>query len=116
MNILEEAKLIRNEVAKLRPDKRRRYPDELRARILEWVARATESGLLESECSRAIGVKSWRFTMWRRLPLAKREPMALVPIEAPPVAFAAVSVISPSGLRVEGLGLDQVIQLLRELA
>ena len=116
MTILDEAKLIRTEVAKLRPDKRRRYPDDLRARILEWVSRATASGLLESECSRAIGVKSWRFTMWRRLPLAKREPMALVPIETAPVTFAAVAVISPSGFRVEGLGLDQVVRLLRELA
>ena len=42
--------------------------------------------------------------------------MALVPIETAPVTFAAVAVISPSGFRVEGLGLDQVVRLLRELA
>jgi len=63
-----------------------------------------------------IGVKTWRFTMWRRLPLAKREPMALVPVETPTVAFATVAVVSPSGFRIEGLGIEQIIRLLRELA
>jgi hypothetical protein len=66
MTILDEAKQIRTEVAKLSPDKRRRYPEGLRRRILDWVARATAAGQLESECSKAIGVKTWRFTIWRR--------------------------------------------------
>jgi hypothetical protein len=40
MTILDEGKTIRAEVAKLRPDKRRCYSDELQARILDWVGRA----------------------------------------------------------------------------
>ena len=108
--------MIRNEVAKLRPDKRRRYPDELRARILDWVARATANGVLESECSKAIGVKQWRFTMWRRIPLAKRETVALVRVETPTPVVTQMVVVSPSGIRVEGMSLDEVVRLLRELA
>ncbi len=116
MTILDEAKLIRAEVAKLRPDKRRRYPDELRARILDWVARATAAGVFEHECSKAIGVKTWRITLWRRKPPAPPESMALVPIEVAPITAAPVAVVAPSGYRVEGLALDQVVRLLRELA
>jgi len=128
MTILDEAKQLRSEIAKLRPDKRRRYPEELRQRILAWVARAVASGQLESDCSKAIGVKTWRFTTWRRLEASElarsrepqgpgREPLALVPIEVPMMpASAGLIVVSPSGYRVEGLSLEQATTLLRELA
>jgi hypothetical protein len=119
MTILDEGKQIRSEVAKLRPDKRRRYPDGLRARILDWVGRATAAGMMECECSKAIGVKTWRFTLWRRASVAKPkdESLALVQIETPQIEFrpAGLSMVAPSGYRIEGLALAQVIVLLREL-
>src|ERR1700759_2471698 len=121
MTILDEGKLIRSEVAKLRPDKRRRYPDPLRARILHWVDRATASGMTEPECSHLIAVKTWRFVMWRR-EVARRKateatPLALVPIHITgrPTS-TTMAVITPSGHRVEGLTLAEVTTLLRELA
>jgi hypothetical protein len=121
MTLLDETKQLRNDVAKLRPDKRRRYPDELRRRILSWVDRGTDAGQLESECAKAIGVKTWRFTMWRRMEAREatpaREPLALVQIEAPALPMSsALCLVGPSGYRVEGLTLDQVAALLRELA
>jgi len=121
MTILEEAKQLRTEVAKLRPDKRRRYPDELRRRILGWVDRAVAAGHAESECSKAIAVKTWRFTLWRRLEtrpaMHEAESLALVPIEVPALASVSlISLVAPSGYRVEGLSLDQLVALLRELA
>jgi len=120
MTILEEGKQIRSEVAKLRPDKRRRYPDELRARILDWVGRATAGGMWEHECTKAIGVKTNRLTSWRRAAPArpKQKPLALVQIETTPVELGSsgLSVVTSSGHRVEGLVLAQVVTLLRELA
>jgi hypothetical protein len=135
MTILDEGKLLRNEVAKLRPDKRRRYSDQLRARILEWVEHATADGMTEPECSKFLGVKTWRFVLWRRQavrqatlepkpvapeprPLAhESEPLALVPIEVTGLPMGAtLSVVAPSGHRVEGLSLAQIAELLRELA
>lgn len=117
---------MRSEVAKLRPDKRRRYGVELRRRILDWVSRAGAIGVPELECSKAIGVKTWRFTLWRRIearspkpePELAREPLALVPIEMPVTLpmHSGISVVAPSGYRVEGLALDQVAALLRALA
>ena len=129
MTILEEGKQLRSEVAKLRPDKRRRYSEELRTRILDWVGRSRVAGMMEHECSKVIGVKTWRFSLWRRAvtarpsrrappPPPKIESLALVQIEMPLVEVAAstLAVIAPSGHRVEGLALTQVVVLLRELA
>lgn len=135
MTVIDEGKLLRNEVAKLRPDKRRRYSDKLRARILGWVERATADGMTEPECSRFLGVKTWRFVMWRRAavrrdtleakpPVPELEPepvepesLALVPIEVTGLPMsAAITLVAPSGHRVEGLTLAQIAELLRELA
>lgn len=118
MTILEEAKQIRSEVSKLRPDKRRRYPDALRRRILDWVRRAVAEGMFEPACSKAIGVTSWRFTIWRRAEerAPRDESLALVPVEVPMLATSSgLTLVSPSGHRIEGLSVEQAAMLLREL-
>src|SRR5262245_36039712 len=99
MTIIDEGKQIRSEVSKLRPDKRRRYPDELRAQILDWVGRATAAGMTEHECARAIGVKTWRLTLWRRAMMSKpiSEPLALVRVEVPTTAdTVGLCLVAPS--------------------
>jgi hypothetical protein len=130
MTIDEEGKQLRNEITKLRPDKRRRYGAALRARILAWVDRAGASGIDEVECSRRLGVKTWRFIMWRRrvdliaerqqveqAPPVEHAPLALVPVEVPALLSASgITLVAPSGYRIEGLALDQAAALLRELA
>jgi hypothetical protein len=122
MTLHDEERLLHREVSKLRADKRRRYPEELRRRILGWVERATEAGAQEHECAKAIGVKTWRFTMWRKREAREARdevgPLALVPVEVPALATVSepVIVIAPSGYRIEGLSLMQLISLLRELA
>src|SRR5688572_13869877 len=95
MTISDEGRLIRSDVQKLRPDRRRRYPDELRVRILEWVRRAVASGWIEAECGKALGVKTYRFQLWRReldAAAAKAEAVALVRSETEPVISTAETV------------------------
>ena len=134
MTPLDESKLLRREVATLRQDKRRRYPEALRRRILNWVDRATDAGAKEHECAKALGVRAWRFTVWRRREVREAEqerraihaervtqddaePLALVPIEVPAFpAVQALTLVTPAGYRVEGLALEQLVALLRELA
>ena len=124
MTINEECRAIRAEVAKLRPDKRRRYGDPLIQRILAWVERATTSGMTEAECGHALGVRTWRFRQWRDqqtqmapTPVGEPTSLALVPIDVEPSAPLGIRVvIAPSGYRVEGLTLAEVASLLREVA
>src|SRR6185369_2907947 len=124
MTIIEEGRAIRAEIAKLRPDKRRRYGDPLIQRILAWVERAKASGMTEAACGHMVGVKTWRFRQWRegqpQMPRALGgEPtsLALVPIDVEPSAPLGMRVVvAPSGYRVEGLTLAEVASLLRGLA
>lgn len=122
MTIQEEGKQIRSEVAKLRPDRHRRYSEGLQRRILDWAQRANEAGLADVECARAVGLKTWRLKTWRRregLQVASEgESLALVQVELPVSiqADSALTLIAPSGHRVEGLAIEQVAFLLRELA
>jgi hypothetical protein len=125
MTINAEGRQLRNEISKLRPDKRRRYNPALQERILDWVKRATEGGMWPSECGKALGIKAWRFTYWQQVrerraaaAAAEETPLALVPIDTPSYAspVAGLTVTTPSGHRVDGLTLEQVVALLRELA
>ena len=120
MTILEEGKQIRNEAAKLRHDRRRRYPAGLKERILDWVERAMATGMRRFECGQVLGIKSWRLKTWQQGDAGmelEAETLALVPIETPSVALTAgPTVVTPSGYRVEGLAIEQIATLLRELA
>jgi hypothetical protein len=123
MTIIDEGRQIRAEVAKLRPDKRRRYSAELKTRILAWVRRATAAGMDLPKCGHALGIRTWRFRSWQReepepapLEVPASEVLALVPIEVDAFAAAPPVLVTPSGYRVEGLSLAQIALLLRELA
>jgi hypothetical protein len=66
-------------------------------------------------------VKTWRFTLWHkaaaRPPKGERESLAMVRIDAPALPMAPrVVLVAPSGYRIEGLALDQLVALLRELS
>lgn len=149
MTPFDEGKSLYREILKLRPDKRRRYPADLRRRILSWVDRATDAGAQEQACAKTLGMKTWRFTVWRRWDArvaaqeaqqareaqeardaqeeldeqnarddgVESEPLALVPIEIQALqSMSGPMVVTPSGYRIEGLSLAQVVALLRELA
>jgi hypothetical protein len=64
--ISDEAKSLHLEVARLRPGRARKYTPVLRRRILAWVDRAKQSGMLDIDCSNALGIPQHRFEMWRR--------------------------------------------------
>lgn len=118
MTIIDEGRVIRNEVAKLRPDRRRTYPPELKQRILDWVGRAMATGMERSECGHLLGIKSWRIKGWQEEPAARRNDaaLALVPIETPIWVPSGPTIVTPTGYRVEGLAVEQIAALLRELA
>jgi transposase len=126
MTVVEEAKQIRIEVARLRPGRGRKYEVGLRRRIMAWLERAKQSGMLEVDCSRALGVPQHRFEMWRKYDARDavrheaqghaETAVALVPVQTPSTiqVTLGVTVTSPRGWRVEGLTLEQASALLRE--
>jgi hypothetical protein len=117
MTIIDEGRQIRGEVAKLRPDRRRTYSPELKQRILDWVRRAMATGMLRSDCGHVLGIKAWRIKTWQEEPATGAEAVALVQIEtAAWAASGGPTVVTPSGYRVEGLAVEQIATLLRELA
>src|SRR5262245_50442099 len=122
MTIFDEGRQLRYEAAKLRPDRRRRYPNDLRRRLVDWVARAIAAGLTEADCGKLVGIKTWRFRCWSVTPKLttteeERDPLALVPIAVTTEpAAAGISLVAPSGHRIEGLTIEQAAALLRELA
>jgi len=134
MTITDEAKQLRSEITKLRPDKRRRYAAALRGRILDWIQRVEEDGGTLLECSKFLGIKTERFKTWRMNPKkAKEAPVEgatstsisseasesvqMVPVDiAIDEPFTGLALVAPSGHRVEGLTFAQAMFALKELA
>jgi hypothetical protein len=119
MTLQDEARQLRSEIARLRPDRRRRYSEPLRRRILDWVERAEASGMARARCVRLIGMNNvWRISDWQREQSATSSGLALVRVDtstnAPPPN--GVAVVTPAGYRIEGLSLEQLTSLLRGLA
>jgi hypothetical protein len=126
MTLSDEAKQIRIEVARLRPGRGRKYSVALRRRILAWVVRAKETGMLENDCGNALGIPMHRFDMWREVERRDAsasksgdgEPatVALVPVQTPSTIQVGLGLtfVGPRGCRVEGLTLEQAFALLRE--
>jgi hypothetical protein len=118
MKLSDETKQLRAEVAALHPGRGRKYPAELRWRILGWVDRELAAGSHEAACGLALGIPSHRFEEWRR---RERERDAdavsatLVPVEVSGALAAPLTLTTPSGFRIEGLTLADAIAILRAL-
>jgi transposase-like protein len=138
MNVVSEERLIRRWVDQLRPFGRgRTYTPKLRERIIKFVELAKAAGINEADCCKSIGVsptsvRSWRRSEDRELPPEAAvdapfetplelsvEPLSkeLVPIEVTPSPLqlgGGLSLVTPRGIRIEGLSLEQAFALLRE--
>ncbi len=108
-----------------RPDRPRaaRYPRELRREIGHLARRAHASGTSFAAFARSLGVApTW--VLRARQPDAGRtrqtpgavRPVVVTPVQAQPAAPAAAVVTLPSGTRVEGLSVPQIVALVRALA
>ncbi len=125
MTVSDEAKQIRDEVAKIRPGRGRKYTRAFQQRVLMWFERARKT-MFESECSKAIGISLVRIEKWREAEqrrLSTVVPKPEVPRPSPTTAMIPVSIrddfpfghslsfVTPIGYRIDGLTLDQAIGL-----
>ncbi|MCP5039603.1 MAG: hypothetical protein GY944_01155 [bacterium] len=97
---------------------RPRIPREVRDEVCRYAARRREKGVPWAVIARETGLDVRKLQRWNtRVRRAASVPV-LRPVEVLPALERreALTVVAPSGVRVEGLGLDQAAQLLRLLA
>lgn len=92
--------------------KRRRYPAELQRRITDHVREQRGAGVPLNEIARAIGISS---TLLHRWELRLSQKFRRVELAAPPMRASRWLLHAPFGVRVEGLSLDELVEVLRRL-
>ncbi len=103
-----------------RPAAGGKLPSQLRRDAIDYAQRRVAQGASRGEIARELGVAVISVQRW--LEIAKRQPaqrvvrkLRRVRVVEPLPARSAIVVTTTQGLRVEGLGLGDVIALLRAL-
>jgi transposase len=97
---------------------RRRLPREVRDEVCRYAARRRREGAAWAVIARETGLDIRKLQRWNGRRRASAPVPVLRPVEVLPAPEPApvLTVVAPSGVRVEGLGLEQAAQLLRLLA
>ncbi len=92
----------------------KRYPQELKARITEFAKKRRREGASWAQIAEDVGIA---FETLRRWCIAMGETSpAMVPVHVvPDEAERTVSVVSPTGYRIEGVSLRDAVAVLRAL-
>src|SRR5215469_2698677 len=93
-----------------------RYPTKLRVRITAWLMARRAAGAWWTELGTALGIPTQTLVRWcdaSGAPAATTM-KAVDVIDAPPVG--TVTIVAPTGLRIEGVSIDAAIAILRGLA
>ncbi len=95
----------------------RRYPPALRRMAVDYFRRRRAAGTSVEAISRELGVKRHTIVGWTATPEVAAAPAFLpVHLVADAPAASRIVVHGPGGVRVEGLDLAGVAELLRRLA
>jgi hypothetical protein len=110
----KEAEKLRRELARVETGRGRRYPTELRQRVVAWAKQRHVEGASWETIKEELGQK---FDTVRRWCLAAGSSRALVPVRvvARRTEPRLVSVVSPGGFRIDGVTMAEAAALLREL-
>lgn len=118
-----EARRIRTAVRRhqqLRTDTGIRYPADLRARVLAHAAVMERSGASVKSIAGRLGVRPQLLAYWRKRSAgARMRPVAIDAVGERAVAPAGngqLVLVTPGGVRVEGLDVEAVARLLRALS
>jgi len=92
-----------------------RYPARLRERLTAWMIARRDRGEWWTEISETLGIPTQTLVRWaetRGSALGEMKPVDV--IDAPPIG--TVTLIAPTGLRIEGVSIDAAIAILRGIA
>jgi len=111
-----ETRGLRRRVARLKRERSGfSFSAALRAEITAWTTTRRERGAWWSELSRAIGVPAATLKRWAAPSSTTSTVMLPVEvIDAPPIG--TVTLVSPTGLRIEGVAIADAIAILQGLA
>ena len=106
---------LTRELAAFRKRGATRYPPKLRARITAWVIARRDRGEWWTEISRALAIPTQTLVRWAEARTdADAEMLAVDVVDAPPIG--TVTIVAPTGLRIEGVSVDAAIAILRGIA
>ena len=128
--MLDSARRLRSQ-ARLFENRRQptgtRYSPAFRAEVVRHARAQVREGVAVSRIARSLGLRPKTLTLWMRdMPASKlrtvrvvsgeRDARALPSAAAVPAAEQRLVVVTPSGVRVEGLDLEGIVHLMRSLA
>lgn len=121
----EGARQLKAELSKWR-GLRRRYPEEIKGRAVAWARKRRASGASYDILAADLGISVMTVWEWLKAPAGKQRPkrrkkpallpVQIVPEEGPRAGKPGPVVVTPNGIRVEGLSVEQIAALLGSLA
>jgi transposase len=110
-----DAKALKDRIAEARRD-RRRVPMPLQAAALQYAEQRQAAGISMKAIGGELGMSWHTLSYWRARHASSSETsLARVKIVVPERSKEAVVVHSPSGLRIEGLCVSQMAELIARL-
>ena len=111
---------LKDQISAVRRHGRARYPEDLRAAVLEQLARWRSEGRPRSGLAKELGLDGSTLADWEKTKSAARtaKVKAVSLAEMPAVEGAAVAavVVLPSGMRIEALSVTAAVEIARALA
>jgi hypothetical protein len=92
-----------------------RIPDAVRTRVIVYAREQRSRGKTWRSIAEAVGLSATVLQRWMRAAPEASCRLARVKVVADPEAIAAVSLISPSGYRIEGVTLEAALRALEAL-
>jgi transposase-like protein len=112
-----ELRDLRHRLGEIPRGRGRRVPAALRERIVAWIATRRAHGDEWRELARALGMPAQTLTRWAARDVGHERSVVLRPVAViDELASRTVTVVAPSGLRVEGVTIADAIAILRSLA
>jgi transposase-like protein len=127
MTATAELKLLREEIDLLGPrSPSRRYPPEVKARIVEWVRAQRQAGIGRVEVGESLSIPWQTLAQWLRdsdapaeSPSETLQPVRVVEKRPRTVSarreVRALTLRTPQGFAIEGLDVEAALALLRRL-
>lgn len=115
---MDELSILGKALSQFGPRHRgRAMPAELRARLIDAASRAQQAGASQREIGSRLGVAPETVRRWLSTALDLRPVVIRDPVEPPaaPKPLGPLTLTAPSGWRVEGLVLSDLLPLLERL-